>query len=169
MFRIKTTPAEELTGKAAELFALFPPQIGVPEPLLLLSGSPGLLALKAEAVEYARNHPDLGFEMLAAIRHLAAKQLSAPACVDFNAKLLQAAGMEDAEIASLPEAGGPFTEGERALLAFVLRALRQPGSVTDADITVLRGHGWRDATILDALVHAAEMQVPALLMQALKR
>ncbi|OGR39541.1 MAG: hypothetical protein A2051_12250 [Desulfovibrionales bacterium GWA2_65_9] len=169
MFRIQTTPQAELTGKAAELFAMFPPQLGVPEPLLLLAGSPGLLAVKAAAVEYSRSHPDLGFEMLAAIRHLAAKQLSAPACVDFNAKLLRAAGLDDAEIATLPEAGGAFTEAERALLGFVLRALRQPGSVTDADIAEQRGHGWKDATILDALAHAADMQVPALLMRALKR
>lgn len=166
MFRLQTTPQDQLSGKAAELFAMFPPQLGVPEPLRLLAASPGLVGVKAAAIEYYRSHADLGFELLAAIRHLAAKQLGAPACVDFNARLLRAAGLDKAEIAALPGSGGGFSAAERALLVFALRALGQPESVTARDIDDLRGQGWKDSVILDAVAHAADMQTPALLMRA---
>jgi alkylhydroperoxidase family enzyme len=165
MFRLKTTPAGQLTGKAAELFAMFPPQIGVPEPLLLMSTSPGLLAMQAQAIEFYRNHPDLDFPMLAAIRLLLARHLGAQACIDFNTRLLLAAGLSAEEVEALPEAGA-FTPAQRALLAFALKAVSEPGSVVDADIAALRTQGWSDTTIYDAVAHGASMQVPAVLLRA---
>lgn len=169
MFLLNTTDPAELTGKAAELFAMFPPQLGVPAPLQLLSASPGLVGLQAGVIEYYRAHPELDFPMLASIRYLAAKQLNAPACVDFNARLLRAAGLEEDEIAALPGAGGEFTPAQRALLAFCLQVLAEPQGVAETDVAELRAQGWSDATILDAVGHAANMQVPALLMKAFMR
>lgn len=168
MFRLKTTPAGQLTGKAAELFAMFPQQIGVPAPLLLMSASPGLLAVQTQAIEFYRNHPDLDFPMLAAIRLLLARRLDAQACVDFNTRLLLAAGLSAEEIEALPEAAA-FSPAQRALLAFALKAVSEPGSVTDADIDALRAMGWSDTTIYDAVAHGATMQVPATMMAAFKR
>lgn len=169
MFLLNTTDPAKLTGKAAELFAMFPPQLGVPAPLHLFSASPGLVGVQAAGIEYYRAHPELDFPMLASIRYLAAKQLGATACVDFNTKLLRAAGLEEDEIAALPGAGGGFTPAQRALLAFCLQALAEPQSVAEKDVAELRAQGWSDATILDAVAHAANMQVPALLMKAFMR
>jgi len=103
MYLLKTTDPSQLTGKAADLFAMFPPQIGVPEPLLLMSASPGLLAVQAQAIEFYRDHPDLDFPMLAAIRLLLARRLDAQACIDFNTRLLLAAGLSAEEIDALPD------------------------------------------------------------------
>lgn len=169
MYLLKTRDPRELTGKAAELFAMFPPQISPPEPLMLMTASPGLVGVQAEAIGYFRGHADLDFPMLAAIRLLAARHLDAQACVDFNGGLLRAAGLTEEELATLPEAGGGFSPEQRALIAFALKALRAPKSVSAADVNALRAMGWADSTIYDAAAHAATMQVPATMMAAFKR
>ena len=166
---LKTPEPSELTGKAAELLAMFPEQFGVPEPLRVLSASPGLLALKAHEIEYSRNHKTLGFPVLAAIRFLGARHWNAPACIDFNRRLLMAAGLEAEQIDALPEAGDAYTEPEAALLRFIAQTIAAPEGVTPAKLDALRSLGWADDVILDALVHAANMQVTALLMKALTR
>lgn len=169
MYLLKTTDPSQLTGKAAELFAMFPPQISPPEPLKLMTASPGMVGVQAEAVAYFRAHPDLDFPMLAAIRLLAARHLKAQACIDFNGGLLRAAGLTEEELAALPQAGGGFSPEQRALIAFALKVLREPKSVTAADVDALRAQGWSDPTIYDAAVHAASMQVPATMMAAFSR
>lgn len=169
MFMLQTTPKEQLTGKAAEVFARFPAQVGVPEPLQLLSASPGLVGVMSASMEYYAGHPDLGFELLAAIRLLASRVVDGPACIRFNSGLLRAAGLEESELAALPEGGGAFSQAERALLGFVVRALREPASVGAAELDALRALGWQDAAILDAMHQAAFMQVPALLLKVFQR
>ena len=169
MFRLRTQTPETATGSVAEMFQRFPAQVGVPKPMLLLSASTGLLEAQAEIFRYYRGHARLGFEFLAAIRFLASRVLRAPDCLDFNHRLLEKAGLTSAEIDALPESGGDFNQAERALLAHCVRLVSDPGVVADAGIEALRGHGWTDADILDASMQAANMQVPALLMQAFKR
>ncbi len=169
MFRIATTPEDLLTGKAKELFAQFPPQLGAPQPLKLMTASPGLLEVHAGVIGYFRGHKALSFPVLAAIRYLAARQFQAEACIDFNGRLLRLAGLSEAEMDALVKdpASAPFEPREQALLAFVVEALSVPPS--DAALDAMRGHGWTDADILDAMAQAANMQVPALLMRTFKR
>lgn len=169
MFLLKTPEANELTGKAAELFAMFPEQIGAPLPLRVLSASPGLLELKAREIEYSRNHKALGFPVLAAIRFIGARHWNAPACIDFNRRLLMAAGLDAEQVDALPEAGDAYTEPEAALLRFIAQTIAAPEGVTPAKLDTLRGLGWADDVILDALAHAANMQVAGFLVKALTR
>jgi len=168
-YRIATQTPETATGFMIEAFKRFPPQVGVPEPMLLFSASPGLVEAQFAIFGYYGKHPHLSPELLAAIRYLASRTLSAPACLLFNGKLLGATGFSDEELNSLPESGGEFTPGERALLAYVVRLVGQPATVTDEHIEALRQHGWTDSDIMDASMQAANMQVPALLLKALKR
>lgn len=169
MYLLKTVEPSQLTGKAAELFAMFPPHVSPPEPLKLMAASPGMLEVQAGAIGYFRGHKDLDFAMLAAIRLLASRHLDAPACIDFNGGLLASAGMTQDELASLPGGGGDFTDKQRALIAFALKVLKTPDSVTAEDLDALRAMGWSDSTIYDAAAQAVNMQVPATMMRAFKR
>jgi alkylhydroperoxidase family enzyme len=169
MFRLATQTLDTATGKVAEFFGMFPPQIGLPVPLMLLSASPGLMAAQMGIIGYYRGQTRLSFELLSAIRFLAAREFEAPDCQDFNRRLLVMAGLSEAEIDALPDSGGAFSEPERALLGYCVVLIREPGSITDADIAVLRGHGWTDADIMDASMQASNMQALARLLRALKR
>jgi len=168
-YRLATQTPETATGFMIEAFKRFPPQVGVPEPMLLLSASPGMVEAQFAFFRYFGAHAHLSPELLAAIRYVASRALSAPACLLFNGKLLGATGLSDEELNALPEGGGEFTPAERALLAYAARLISAPASIADADIDTLRGHGWTDADILDASMQAANMQIPALLLKALKR
>ena len=168
-YRIATQTPENATGFMAQAFKRFPPQLGVPEPMLLFSASPGMVEAQFSVFSYFGTHAHLSPELLAAIRYLASRTLSAPACLLFNGKLLGATGVTDEELTALPQSGGEFTPAERALLAYVVRLVGEPTTVTDAHIEALRQHGWTDADIMDASMQAANMQVPALLLKALKR
>lgn len=168
MFRIATTPETALTGKAAELFALFPPQLGAPEPLRLLTASPGLLELQAGAIGYFGGHKALSLPLLAAIRYLAARRYEAPACVEFNGRLLRLAGLDEAGLEGLAADPGsaPLEPRERAMLAFVASAL--DGAPAGSELDALRALGWADSDILDAVAHAGSMQMPALIVRTFK-
>ncbi|MDR3641724.1 MAG: hypothetical protein P4L39_10415 [Humidesulfovibrio sp.] len=168
-YRIATQTPETASGFMVEAFKRFPPQVGVPEPMLLFSASPGLVEAQFAMFGYFGKHPHLSPELLAAIRYLASRALSAPACLLFNGKLLGATGLTAEELNALPESGGEFTPAERSLLAYVVRLVSDPTSVTDENIEVLRQHGWTDSDIMDASMQAANMQTPALLLKALKR
>ncbi len=169
MYLVKTTDPAQLTGKAAELFAMFPPHVSPPEPLMLMTASPGLVEVQAGAIGYFRGHKDLDFAMLAAIRLLASRHLDAPACIAFNGGLLASAGMAQDELDVLPGAGGDFSDRQRALIAFALKVLETPGEVCAEDLDALRAMGWADSTIYDAAAQAVNMQVPATMMRAFKR
>ncbi|MDP2849208.1 MAG: hypothetical protein Q8O35_13620 [Humidesulfovibrio sp.] len=168
-FRLATQTPKTATDIVAEVFKLFPKQVGIPEPLLLFSASPGLLGAQMGLLGYYRSHPGLSFELLAAIRYLASRHLEAPACLEFNHKLLLMAGMTNSEIQALPGTGGAFSEAERAVLYYAVRVLAEPESITDETIEDLRGLGWTDSNLLDAAMQAVHMQVPAALLKALKR
>lgn len=169
MFRIAPRHPRA-SGKAAnELAAGLAEGIEAPAMLRLLAASPGLFAAKAEVLRYYAEHPRLGFELLAAIRHLAARSLGATDCEEDSLRALLACGLSRRAIADLPEQGEAFFDAEAALLRFVCKAMRGPGRITDRDIAALRALGWDDATVLDALAHAADVHGTELLVAALKR
>lgn len=168
MFRIATrmNPAHA-TDQGA------PPQAGpaaelcTPRSLVLLSASPRLLQAQGAVLRHYDNHPRLGFELLAAIRLVAARALDAADCQDHTRRLLGACGLTMAEINALPEPGHIFFEAEGALLRFVHLALADPRAVRDRDLHDLRALGWDDAAILDALAHGAGILAPEMLLRAL--
>ncbi len=45
-------------------------------------------------------------------------------------------------------------EGEHALVRYVRKVVGDPASITAADITELKGHGWDNAEIVEALAMA---------------
>jgi len=59
-------------------------------------------------------------------------------------------------------------DNERAMAAFVMKAIKTPDAVVKADVNRLHDLGWKDSDIMDALVHATNMIGSSILMKAFK-
>lgn len=169
MFRLQTVDPENATGQVAEAYAVFPPGLGVPAPLRMLSASPALAAFQAQLIGYFMNHPRLDPRLLALIRYSVAADQGYAFCTGFNGNLLKMFGLSDVDLEGIqddPESA-PLAEREKAMLKFVLKVLRTPEAVTDDDVPALRALGWLDSDIMDALWHGGGMLAPARMMTAL--
>ena len=57
-------------------------------------------------------------------------------------------------------------ENESAMLAFVIKAVKRPGSVTENDIQRLKDLGWEERDMVDALAQGVSMIDHSIMMQA---
>lgn len=159
MFLLHTVAPAEATDSVAQAYATFPKEIGVPRPLQLASASPKILDLRVASIRYFMSHPKLSPALQAAIRFVAASKVDYKSCVDLNGGILTKMGVEQTELADLAgnPAGAPLEDAERAMLAFVGKAMDAPTAVTPADIQALRDLGYADADIMDAMTIAGNM------------
>lgn len=150
-------------------------EVGVPEPLQLLSVSPAMLERQFDLMRYFRDHEALSFPLLAAIRYAVARAQQYDCCTDFNCALLQRCGMNMPDIEDLyafvsdkagtaPDSG--LEEREQQLVRFVVQAtLNRDAEPVDNSQAIenLRQSGWTDRDIFDAMNHAASMVTIALM------
>ncbi|MEO3826466.1 alkylhydroperoxidase [Actinomadura sp. B10D3] len=71
-------------------------------------------------------------------------------CQAAHAEAGHAAGLAEADI-TLARQGTASDAREAALIAFALRVLTEPSSITSEDVTALRGHGWSDRVIAEVV------------------
>lgn len=170
MFILNHVKPEEAAGKVAEAYAVFPPGVTPPDPLLLMSASPELVHLWTQnIIRYYRNHERLDLELMAAIRYLLSCENEYDSCINFNAGLLKlAGGMSETELANMRAnpAGAPLEESQKEMLLFVLKAVKFPEKVTGADVEKLHELGWRDQDIYDATFIGALMKSISILGKA---
>lgn len=171
MFKTDSVAPDQAQGRIAEIYAMFPPQVGVPEPLRLLSASPSLLAIQAQVIDYFRNHPNLSFEVLSAIRFLAARFGCYDYCANLNSGFLARTGVTPDELNALLDdpSNGPFEPRENALIAFVIKTMEHPDHATNQNLDELRGMGWTDTDIVDAMYQGAGMLSHSVLYKALRK
>ena len=62
----------------------------------------------------------------------------------------------------------PLEDNERAMLTFVIKAIKAADAVTQQDVDQLREMGWADRDILDALEHGTNMIGSSILMKTFK-
>ena len=62
----------------------------------------------------------------------------------------------------------PLEDNERAMLTFVIKAIKAADAVTQQDVDQLREMGWADGDILDALEHGTNMIGSSILMKTFK-
>ena len=170
MFILNHVKPEEAHGKVAEAYAVFPPGMPVPEPMLMMSASPDLALLQSNIIRYFRSQEDLDLALLATIRYLVACEHQNQVCMDFNGGLLQqAGGMSAQELGSLranPEKS-PLEEAQQEMLFFVLKAVKTPEKVGRADVEKLHQYGWTDQNIFDAVYQGAFMVAMSTMVKAL--
>ena len=165
---IKTVSPETAEGETKKIYDMMLQHVGVvPSPLQLASASPGILNFQWEAIKYYSQHPTLGFALLSTIRFLVAEHLNYAFCTEFNKTILKKQGLSDEDIDELMKdpRKAPLEDKERAILDFVMKAIKSPDAVEQGDMDQLHDMGWTDRDILDAMVHATNMVGASILMK----
>ncbi len=160
MFLLNHVSPKDAKGKVSETYAIYPPPFPVPEPVLLASVSPDLAYIQSQGIRYFMSHPKLDYGLMAMIRYIIACDIDFPFDIKMNSDILkQAGGMSEKDLQNLkdnPE-NAPLEAFQKAMLLFVLKAIRTPKEVTQEDVDDLREHGWEDKAIYDAVSNAAGM------------
>lgn len=171
MALIGTVPPEKAEGTIKEAYDMFMKNIGViPKPMEMMSASPALFELQFRRILYLSQHPTLSFSLLAHIRYLSAYSLDYPFCMDFNKILLQKQGLTDDDLRQIEAdpSKSLLEEDENAMLAFVIKAVKSPKSITSQDIQALRGLGWEDRDMVDALSQGVSMIDHSIMMEVFR-
>ena len=105
--------------------------------------------------------------MLSHSRYLVAHDLNYSFCADFNKYILKKQGLEDEDIHRMEAdpVKSLLEEKESAMLAFVVKAVKSPGSVAAEEINRLKDMGWTDTDLVDALAHGVSMIDHSIMMQ----
>ncbi|MBF0590045.1 MAG: hypothetical protein HQL53_13065 [Magnetococcales bacterium] len=74
--------------------------------------------------------------------------------------------MEQLQAARHDPAQTPLAEDERALLLVILKMVADSNSLTTDDMEQLKGLGWREADIFEAISHATSMVGMDMLLNA---
>ncbi len=172
MALIQTVSPEEAEGSVKEIYDEMMERARViPKPFQMMSLSPQLLSLMNQSIGYYFKHPTLSFPLLTHIRLLVAKEFGYEYCINFNSSILQMlADVNDEQLDALKAdpAQAPLDEKDKAMLLFVLRAVKSPESVEQKDVDALHDLGWTDQDILEATHHGADMVRHGILFKTFK-
>lgn len=170
---IQTIKPEEATGELAELYGNIAAMRGrVSNSAQIFSASPELIKQQMSFIEYYMvKQKALSMPLLASIRMLISDKNSCSYCVDMNASILiNMAGWTPKEVEAMradPQ-HAKLDEKEKAMLLFVLKAVRTPHDVNAQDVQKLRDLGYKDGEILDATNHGARMSAIDIIFDAFK-
>jgi alkylhydroperoxidase family enzyme len=168
MALIETISPEKAEGKMKEAYDMFLKHLGVvPKPLEMMSASPAVFDQQLGRISYYNDHPTLGFALLSHIRYLVAHDLKYSFCMDFNRHILKKQGLSDEDIRRMEAdpTKSMLEEKDSAMLAFVVKAVKDPGSVKAEEINRLKEMGWKDRDLVDALAHGVSMIDHSIMMQ----
>ena len=168
MALINTVSPENAEGTIKEAYDMFMKNLGIiPKPLEMMSASPAIFEQQLQRISYYTDHPTLGFALLSHIRYLVAHNLNYSFCMDFNRHMLKKQGLEEDDIHKIEAdpTKSLLEEKESALLAFVVKAVKSPGSVNAEEITRLKEMGWEDRDLVDALAHGVNMIDHSIMME----
>ena len=171
MALIQTVEPDKAEGKVKEIYDFMQKNAGViPAPLQLASASPQMLDVVWQSIQYYSQHPNLGFGLLSSIRYLVAQQYEYAFCTDFNRNMLKIQGLSDEDIEKMEKdpLHAPLDDKDRAMVAFVMKAVKTPDAVEKQDVDRLQELGWTDSDILDALAHGTNMIASSILMKTFK-
>lgn len=168
---IKVVPPEEAEGKVKAGYDMFAQFGMVPAPFQMYSPSPELVGIRTQGVSYFMSHPNLNPGLLALIRMLIAEELKYYYCISLNREILKKVGILDEDAAAkvlADPANAPLSEPDKAMLLFVLKAVKTPDAVTAEDVQKLRDLGWSEGDIVDATAHGAGMVADGIMFKAFK-
>ena len=133
--------------------------------------SDAALALKDEVLRERRiNNPDLSGAHQAVIRMTVSQTTACTYCIDMNAGMLLNMFGWTAEQVAATQADptqANLDEREKALLLFVLKAVKNSNSTTQADVDAVRAFGYADNAIFEGLAIGARMVMSDIISNAL--
>ena len=170
---IQTIKPEDATGELAELYEKIATMRGrVSNSAQIFSSSPELIKQQMSFIEYYMvKQKSLSMPLLASIRMLISDKNNCSYCVDFNASILiNMLGWtpKDVEAMRANPNDAKLDDKEKAMLLFVLKAVRTPHDVNASDVQALRDFGYNDGEILDATSHGARMSAIDIIFDAFK-
>lgn len=170
---INTIKPENATGELAELYGKIEAMRGrVSNSAQIFSASPELIKQQMSFIEYYMlKQKSLSMALLACIRTLVSDKNGCQYCVDFNASMLinmMKWTPKEVEAMRADPNDAKLEEKEKAMLLFVLKAVRTPHEVDASDIQALRDLGYEDGEILDAVNHGARMSAIDIIFDAFK-
>jgi alkylhydroperoxidase family enzyme len=171
MALIQTIEPEKAEGQAKEIYDFMKENAGIiPAPLQLASASPWLLDTYWQSIQHFSQHPNLGFGLLSSIRYLVAQQYDYAFCIDFNRNMLSMQGLSEDDIAKMEKdpLQAPLDDKDRAMVAFVMKAIKTPDAIEKQDVEQLHDLGWTDSDIMDAMAHGTNMIASSILMKTFK-
>ncbi len=168
MARINTVSPEEAEGIIKEGYDMFLKNIGlIPKPMEMISASPALFELQLKRIYYFAKHQKLSFALLAHIRYLVSHNLNYRYCTDLNKHILEKLGVGEDDMRKMEAdpSQSMLEPNESAMLAFVIKSVKSPGSVTDGDFEKLKELGWEEKDMVDALAQGVSMIDHAIMME----
>jgi len=168
---IQTSTPDTATGEIQKGYEIFNKRgVDMPDPMRLMSASPGYFGIMLQRNIYYSNHPNLSFSLLAHIRYFASCRLDYSFCRIFNKKMLAKMGVskEDFTAMSHDPEKSLLEDNEKHMLLFVLKAMEKPEAVTAQDIEALRNEGWTDSDIFDGLAQGVGMMDHNIFMRVFK-
>ena len=171
MALIQTVEPGKAEGQAKEIYDIMQEMAGVvPAPLQLASTSPWMLDMVWQSIQYYSNHPNLNFGVLSTIRYLVAQKHDYAFCTNFNKNFLKMQGMTEEDIEKIEKdpLQAPLDDKDRAMVAFVMKAIESPDAIEESDMNHLHEQGWLDSDILEALSHGTNMVASSIMMKTFK-
>ena len=171
MALIQTVEPDKAEGKVKEIYDFMQENAGViPAPLQLASASSWTLGMVWQSIQYYSQHPNLGFGLLSSIRYLVAQHYDYAFCINFNKNFLMMQGMSEDDIEKIVEdpLQAPLDDKDRAMLTFVMKAIKTPDAVVKEDMDQLHDLGWTDSDIIEAVAHGTNMVGSSILMKTFK-
>jgi len=172
MSLLQTVLPSDATGEVAAVYDQIKSAFGgVPNVLSIWSASPYFLKQQFDMIGYYLSHPSLSGPLLACIRMVVSERTNCQYCVDMNAgMLINMMGWTPEQVAAVQAdpARASLPEREKAMLLFVLKAVNDAPAVTAEELDELRGQGWNDSEIFDALNHGARMVAGDIILNAFK-
>jgi alkylhydroperoxidase family enzyme len=171
MSLIQTVKPDQASGQTKEIYDKMKEWTGaVPAPLQLASASPWMLNAAWQSIQYYSRHPRLGFALLSTIRYLVARQYDYVFCTGFNKQFLMMQGLSEEDVLKIEDdpLQAPLDDKDRAMAAFVVKAIQAPDAVDKKDMDRLHELGWTDPDIMDAMAHGTNMVGSSILMKAFK-
>ena len=171
MFKIKTVAPEEATGMVAEVYAKFPPEMGVPAAFQMMSASPALMAAQLKQMESWSHHETIGEQAQAALRMLIAGHNELTSCREFNGRIMQMSGLGEDQVAAFsgPVEGWPLGEKLNALVHFVATHVPTRKPAAEADLDHLRELGWSDQEIFEGMSYGGMVMGVTSVVKVLKK
>ena len=159
MSLLATVNPENATGNVANVYQEMTAAFGgVPNVFQIQSTSPALLQSQWNMIGFYMNHPTLKSDLLALIRMFVSQEHQCEYCIGFNAGMLInhfQYSPEQIQAAQQDPNAAPLDDKDKAMLLFVLKAVKDPHSTDKSDIDALKAQGWSDQDIYEGVAHGS--------------
>ncbi len=168
---LKTVSPDKAEGKLKGLYGAVEKVFGmVPNNARVLGINEHALESQLMMIGYYSQHEKISSNVFAMIRLLVARDCGNDYCTKMNTGFLMQAGIEAEALQSVDADNLPgiFSEEEKALLKYTVKAVKTPAETGAEDIRALKDAGWREIDIFDAVEHGARMVYSSHIFNAFK-